>query len=138
MTRRGRPRETGHRPLLGPHQVLQVFADRLRVAQIVVLLNQAVEQGLLGCPPDLLEAKGTQIWRSRRSGVRSISSSTGTRRRVSGLGGVRRCVGNSMRPARCKASIKPRHTMSCVMPLGCSQLQASHSLVDRARRLRLG
>ncbi len=38
-----------------------MFADRLSVAQVMVLLDQAVEQLLFGCSPDLSQFKGAKI-----------------------------------------------------------------------------
>ncbi|MFQ5620168.1 MAG: hypothetical protein ACE5FR_14485 [Rhodospirillales bacterium] len=43
-----------------------------------------------------------------------------------------------MSPARCRASIKPRQTMSRGTPLGWTQFQASHSFFERFRRLAVG
>jgi hypothetical protein len=40
---------------LRPHQILEVFAHRLLVAEIMMLLHQAVEQRLLRGAPHLLE-----------------------------------------------------------------------------------
>ena len=37
------PRQTRDRPALRPHQILQVFAHRLLVTQIVMVLDQAIE-----------------------------------------------------------------------------------------------
>jgi len=39
----------------GTHQILQVLADRLRIAEVVVLLNQAVEKAFPRRPPNLLK-----------------------------------------------------------------------------------
>src|SRR6266699_249089 len=54
MCRRG-PCKTGHRPLSGVDQKFQVFPDRLFVAEIVILLEQAVEQLFLRRAPHRAE-----------------------------------------------------------------------------------
>jgi len=51
MTWRRAPGHTGDGPAARKDHVLQVLAHGLRVAQIVVLLQQAVEQRLLGRAP---------------------------------------------------------------------------------------
>src|SRR5438876_6025218 len=58
MCRRG-PRKTGHRPLSGVDQKFQVFPDRLFVADIVILLEQAVEQWFFRRAPH-----GTELQRA--------------------------------------------------------------------------
>ena len=72
------------------------------------------------------------------SGVVSMATEPGRARRTSGLCGMNRCGGNAMWPARCNASINPRHTMSRGVPLGWTQFHASHSFFDNARRLAVG
>ena len=53
---RGRsPREARHRAIAGDDEVFQVLADRLLIAQIVILREQAVEERLVGRPADLME-----------------------------------------------------------------------------------
>ena len=53
---RGRtPRQTSNRLAFGRDQILQVFAHRLLVAEIVILLQQAVEQRFLRRAPHLLK-----------------------------------------------------------------------------------
>src|SRR5204862_1228815 len=54
MCRRG-PCKTGHRTLSGVDQKFQVFPDRLFVAEIVILLEQAVEQLFLRRAPHRAE-----------------------------------------------------------------------------------
>ncbi|MBM2813118.1 MAG: hypothetical protein HW416_3877, partial [Chloroflexi bacterium] len=44
MTWCRRPGQASQNPLLGKDQILQMLADRLRVPQVVMLLEQAVEQ----------------------------------------------------------------------------------------------
>ncbi len=51
---------------------------------------------------------------------------------------MRFLAGRVMRPARCRCSMKPRHTMSHNCPLGGTQFQASHNFFDRLRRLSPG
>ena len=55
MSRRAGPRHARNRPALRPHQILQVLAHRLFVAQVVMLLHQAVEQRLIRAAPHLHE-----------------------------------------------------------------------------------
>src|ERR1017187_10324058 len=55
MSRRRGPCQAGGWPTLGPYQVLQVLSHRLLVAEIMMLLHQAVEQRLLGGASNLLE-----------------------------------------------------------------------------------
>ena len=47
VARRRTPRQARDRAALRPHQILQVFAHRLLVTQIVMVLDQAIEQRLL-------------------------------------------------------------------------------------------
>ena len=59
----------GHHPAARVDQILQVFADRLAVAQVMVLPNQAVEKFFLRRPTDLPQfdgAKGMQGGSDRR------------------------------------------------------------------------
>jgi len=79
--RRG-PRHAGDGPTLRVYQVLEVLADRLRVAEVVVLLKETVEKRLIRRPPHL--AKGQRPQRvqdaAQRRGV------DGSRRGSLGLG----------------------------------------------------
>src|SRR5262249_7042821 len=52
------PGQARDRTLLGPHQILGVLSHGLLIFQIVVLLEQAVEQPLLGSAPDLSKLQG--------------------------------------------------------------------------------
>jgi hypothetical protein len=56
---------TGHRPLPGKDQILQVLAHRLAIAQIVILLDQAVAKLLKDRTPYLADLKGS----NRRKGT---------------------------------------------------------------------
>src|SRR6185369_7206913 len=71
VARRRRPCHAGDRSALRPYQVLQVLAHWLFVAQVVMLLHQAVEQGLIGGATHLLELDGLEISQSAGYG-RSI------------------------------------------------------------------
>src|SRR6476620_6734307 len=53
VARRRTPRHARDRAALHRHQILQVFAHRLFVTQIVMVLYQAIEQRLLSRAPDL-------------------------------------------------------------------------------------
>src|SRR6476646_6311576 len=61
VTRSRGPCQAGDRPALRPHQVLQVFAHWLLVAEIMVLFHQAVKQRLLGGAPNLLELQRLEM-----------------------------------------------------------------------------
>ena len=83
--------------------------------------------------------------RLQHRGVVSISAvvvNAGFRRsiarRARGLSVTCRTGGSSINPARSSRSISPRHTIERSAPLGCTQFQASHSFVERARRLAPG
>ena len=54
VARRRTPCHAGDRPPLRPYQIFEVFADRLFITEIMMMLNQAVEERLLACTPDLL------------------------------------------------------------------------------------
>jgi hypothetical protein len=56
----GGPGQRRHDLLAAGNQVLQLLADRLRVAQIMVLLDQAVEQRFPGRAPHLFKTQGRQ------------------------------------------------------------------------------
>jgi len=60
VTRRRGPGQAGDRPVPRRDQIFQVLADRSRVAQIVVLLDQAAKQSLPGGPSNLLDVGRTQ------------------------------------------------------------------------------
>src|SRR5215510_13909721 len=47
MARGRTPRHTRYRTSLCPTNILQVLADRLLIAEVVILLHQAVEQRLI-------------------------------------------------------------------------------------------
>src|SRR5580658_8816772 len=61
MTRRRTPRHAGDGSCLRPHQILQMLAHGLLITQIVVMLNEAVEQRLVGCSSDLLKRDRTDV-----------------------------------------------------------------------------
>jgi hypothetical protein len=57
VSRRRREGQAGDRLILGRDEVFQMLANRLRVAQIVVLLDQAVEEPFARRPPYLLNVQ---------------------------------------------------------------------------------
>jgi hypothetical protein len=65
MPRRRTPREERHRALAGIHDELQVLTDRLRVAQVVVLLEQPVELRLFLRATHLPELERPEIAQAR-------------------------------------------------------------------------
>jgi len=60
VTRRRRPRQAGDQLFFGEDQVLQMLAYRLRVPQVVMLLDQTVEQPFRSRPPDLFKTQRPQ------------------------------------------------------------------------------
>ena len=91
-------------------QVLQMLADRLRVAEVVVLLDQALNSG-----SSAVRRTGTELERAARStapGPACDRSPPGPAARcASGLGGSVADGGSSISP-RGAAAAAPRHTMS--------------------------
>ena len=61
VPRRRRPRQARQEPLPGTDHVLQMLAHRLRVSEIVVGLDQAVEHRLLLRTPNLPERQRKQV-----------------------------------------------------------------------------
>src|SRR5215831_18677290 len=61
MSRCRTPRQTRYRATLRPTNILQVFAHRLFIAEVVMLLHQAVEQRLIGSASYLLELNRSQV-----------------------------------------------------------------------------
>src|SRR5260370_36312617 len=64
VARRRRPCHAADRPTLRPYHVLQVLAHWLFVAQIVILLHQAIGPRLMGAASYLLELDGLEISQS--------------------------------------------------------------------------
>ena len=62
--RRGKG-EAGNQSVAGIGQILQMFADRLRIAQIVILPDQGVEQLFFRRPSDLAQFDGAKIAQGR-------------------------------------------------------------------------
>ena len=56
VTRRGGPGQAGQRPTVGRDQIFEVLTNRLRVTQVMVLLDQTVKQRFLACPSNLFKA----------------------------------------------------------------------------------
>jgi hypothetical protein len=48
---------TGHRPLPGKNQILEVLSHWLAISQIVILLDQTVAELFKGVPPYLTDLK---------------------------------------------------------------------------------
>src|SRR6476661_3170482 len=61
MSRCRTPRQTRYRATLRPTNILQVFAHRLFIAEVVILLYQAIEQRLIGSASYLLELDRSQV-----------------------------------------------------------------------------
>src|ERR1700687_3360106 len=61
MSRRRAEGQTRHGPSLSPDQILQMLADRLAVAQIVVLRQQAVEQRLVRGAPYPADVQSAEL-----------------------------------------------------------------------------
>src|SRR5438034_9077162 len=81
---------------------------------------------------------GPKSFKPHSMGVASISVHGGLGRDTNGLTGFDLVGGSVMWPARSNASIKPRHIMSHVAPLGWTQFQIAHSSCDSLRRLAFG
>src|ERR1017187_3542371 len=71
MTRRRTPCHAGDGSSLRPHQILQVLAHRLLVSEIVMMFDETVEQGFVGCSSDLFQCDRTDVSESavERRGV---------------------------------------------------------------------
>jgi len=59
MSRCRTPRQTRYRTTLRPTNILQVLADRLFIAEVVILFHQAIEQRLIGGAPYRLDLDRT-------------------------------------------------------------------------------
>ena len=66
---RRRPAKTPNGPALGSDDVLEVLTNRLDVAEIVVLLDQGVHQGLFATPPDLTQVDRTNFFQRREQRI---------------------------------------------------------------------
>src|ERR1700680_4129053 len=71
-------------------------------------------------------------------GVVAISIGAGVVRRTKGLRVRKRMGGNSISPARCSMSNKPRQTISHKAPLACFHCHTSQSFSESLRRLAPG
>jgi len=65
MPWRARPRDASHGPPLRPSQVLQVLADRLFVAEVMIGFDQTIEQRFICRSPCLLEFHRTEVAQRR-------------------------------------------------------------------------
>src|SRR5882672_2621476 len=81
---------------------------------------------------------GRSSLRATAIGAVSMSIGAGVGRRTNGLRVWKRLGGNSISPARCSMSNKPRQTISRKAPLACFHCQASHSFAESLRRLAPG
>src|SRR6266571_3736530 len=61
VSRRARPRQAGKRSRLPPDQILQMLAYRLLITQIMMLLQQAIKEGLISSAPHLLKLHCAQL-----------------------------------------------------------------------------
>src|ERR1051326_2949575 len=61
MSRCRTPRQTRYRATLRPTNILQVLAHRLFIAEVMILLHQAIEQRLIGSASYLLELNRSQV-----------------------------------------------------------------------------
>src|ERR1051325_1995269 len=61
MSRCRTPRQTRYRTTLRPTNILQVFAHRLFIAEVVVLLHQAIEQRLIGSASYRLDLNRAEV-----------------------------------------------------------------------------
>ena len=55
------PAQTGNRPLVDKSDVLEMIADDLAIAEVMVLVDQRVVEWLQFCVPDWFEINGGQI-----------------------------------------------------------------------------
>ena len=81
---------------------------------------------------------GRSSLRAPAIGVVSMSIGAGVARRTKGLRVLKRMGGNSISPARCSMSNKPRQTISRKAPLACFHCHTSQSFSESLRRLALG
>ena len=70
MSRRRRPRKTGDRTPAGVDQVLEVLADGLRVAKVVVLGDERFEECVFFATAHLAALHGLRRRRDRAPGGR--------------------------------------------------------------------
>src|ERR1044071_6377839 len=65
MSRRRTPCHAGDRSSLRPDQILLMLAHRLLVAEVVMMLNEAIEKHLIGRAADLLYFQRSQLLQGR-------------------------------------------------------------------------
>ena len=121
-----------------PHQILQMFAHWLLVAEVVMLFHQTVEQRLISGTPHLFHCDRPHVLQfgfdralvhQHRLWPRPLRQ------------WIVAPVGDRwywISPARSSINSRPRHTMSRSVPLLCRQSHASHSRVESLRRLSAG
>ena len=61
VTRCRTPCQTGDRTPLSPAQILKLLADRLLIAQVMMLFHQAIEQRFVPRAPHLLKLERLQL-----------------------------------------------------------------------------
>src|SRR5450432_593524 len=81
---------------------------------------------------------GRSSLRATAIGVVSISIGVGVARTTNGLRVLKRTGGNSISPARCNMSNKPRQTIARNAPLACLHCHTSQSFSESRRRLTPG
>src|ERR1051325_11689994 len=81
---------------------------------------------------------GRSFLRETAIGVVSMSIGGGVARTTNGLRVLKRTGGNSISPARCNMSNKPRQTIVRNAPLACFHCQISQSFSESLRRLAPG
>jgi hypothetical protein len=69
VSRRRRPRHRRDWIAAGQHKVLQMFADRLRILQIMVRVHRLTKEGLFGGAAHLAELQRTQLAQSTLPGL---------------------------------------------------------------------
>src|SRR5580693_4106884 len=81
------PREARHRAIAGDDEIFQMLPDRLLVAEIVMLREQAVEEAFVRRAADLMEPEGGQRSECRLDGTGVDQDRRRTRARSPGLPG---------------------------------------------------
>jgi len=87
---------TGDRPLMGKDQILEVLSHRLAIAQIMILLDQAITEFLKGRTPHLADLKGENRREGTPNGCGSIAIAPGFFRSARGLRGFFLLAGSSI------------------------------------------
>ena len=136
MARRRTPRHAGDRSPLRPHQILQMLAHRLLVAQVVWCSMRLLNSGSSAVRRTCRTSAAAQLIQRRSAVSCRREPERAVARRRSDCGHQSGPRGSSISPARCSISIRPRHTMSHKAPLACFHCHASHTFADSLLRLR--